>query len=109
VIRDAPHSSRTTFFYKRIFPLLFFAIVSLFIEVTFCAPIRFVPFSSSPVINELIQRIDAARQRWSPTRYCRGCGTADTSASAPIIATSRHNSTTFSILGLQPDQDSGRR
>jgi hypothetical protein len=32
-------------------------------EVTFCAPIRFVPFSSSPVINELIQRIDAARRR----------------------------------------------
>ena len=32
-------------------------------EVTFCAPTRFVPFSSSPVINELIQRIDAARQR----------------------------------------------
>jgi hypothetical protein len=32
-------------------------------EVTFCAPTRFVPFSSSPVINELIQRIDAARPR----------------------------------------------
>jgi hypothetical protein len=32
-------------------------------EVTFCAPTRFVPFSSSPVIDELIQRIDAARQR----------------------------------------------
>jgi hypothetical protein len=32
-------------------------------EVTFCAPLRFVPFSSSPVINELIQRIDAARRR----------------------------------------------
>ena len=32
-------------------------------EVTFCAPIRFVPFSTSPIIDELIERIDSARQR----------------------------------------------
>jgi hypothetical protein len=28
-------------------------------QVTFCAPVRFVPFAASPVIDELIQRIDA--------------------------------------------------
>jgi hypothetical protein len=32
-------------------------------RVTFCAPIRLVPFSSSPVIDALIERIDAARRR----------------------------------------------
>jgi hypothetical protein len=32
-------------------------------EVTFCAPLRFVPFATSPVIDELIRRIDAARRR----------------------------------------------
>jgi hypothetical protein len=32
-------------------------------QVTFCAPVRFVPFSTSPIIDELIQRIDAARRR----------------------------------------------
>ena len=32
-------------------------------KVTFCAPIRFVPFSTSPIIDELIERIDSARQR----------------------------------------------
>ena len=32
-------------------------------QITFCAPVRFVPFSSSPVINDLIDRIDAARQK----------------------------------------------
>jgi|SRR5215470_12800747 len=32
-------------------------------QVAFCAPVRFVPFSTSPVIDELIQRIDAARRR----------------------------------------------
>jgi hypothetical protein len=32
-------------------------------QVTFCAPIRFVPFSTSPIIDELIERIDSARQR----------------------------------------------
>jgi len=32
-------------------------------RVTFCAPVRFVPFSTSPVIDELIARIDAARRR----------------------------------------------
>jgi hypothetical protein len=31
-------------------------------EVTFCAPIRLVPFARSPVIDELIARIDAARR-----------------------------------------------
>ena len=32
-------------------------------QVTFCAPVRFVPFTTSPIIDELIQRIDAARRR----------------------------------------------
>jgi hypothetical protein len=32
-------------------------------QVAFCAPVRFVPFSSSPIVDELIQRIDAARRR----------------------------------------------
>ena len=32
-------------------------------EVTFCAPMRFVPFAKSPVIDALIERIDAARKR----------------------------------------------
>ncbi len=32
-------------------------------QIAFCAPVRFVPFSSSPVINDLINRIDAARQK----------------------------------------------
>jgi hypothetical protein len=32
-------------------------------KVSFCAPIRFVPFSTSPVIDELIERIDAKRGR----------------------------------------------
>jgi hypothetical protein len=31
--------------------------------VTFCAPVRFMPFSTSPVVDELIRRIDAARRR----------------------------------------------
>jgi hypothetical protein len=31
-------------------------------EVTFCAPLRFVPFSSSPQIEQLIKRVDAARR-----------------------------------------------
>jgi hypothetical protein len=31
-------------------------------EVTFCAPLRFVPFSSSRQIEELIKRVDAARR-----------------------------------------------
>ena len=34
-------------------------------KVTFCAPVRFVPFTSSPVIDELIQRVDAARSKQS--------------------------------------------
>jgi hypothetical protein len=32
-------------------------------QVTFCAPLRFVSFSRSPIIDDLIDRIDAARQR----------------------------------------------
>jgi hypothetical protein len=32
-------------------------------QVAFCAPIRFVPFTTSPIVDELIQRIDAARRR----------------------------------------------
>jgi hypothetical protein len=32
-------------------------------KVTFCAPLRFVPFSTSPIIDDLIERVDSARQR----------------------------------------------
>jgi len=32
-------------------------------QVAFCAPLRFVPFATSPIVDELIQRIDAARRR----------------------------------------------
>jgi hypothetical protein len=32
-------------------------------QVAFCAPIRFVPFATSPIIDDLIERIDAARQK----------------------------------------------
>ena len=31
-------------------------------QVSFCAPLRFVPFSTSPVIDKLIERVDAARR-----------------------------------------------
>ena len=31
-------------------------------QITFCAPVRFVPFSQSPVIADLIERIDRARR-----------------------------------------------
>jgi hypothetical protein len=31
-------------------------------RVTFCAPLRFIPFSTSPIIDDLIERIDAARR-----------------------------------------------
>ena len=31
-------------------------------QITFCAPVRLVPFSSSPVIADLIERIDRARR-----------------------------------------------
>ena len=31
-------------------------------QVAFCPPVRFVPFSTSPIVDELIQRIDAARR-----------------------------------------------
>ena len=30
-------------------------------QITFCAPVRLVPFSTSPVINDLIERVDRAR------------------------------------------------
>ena len=30
-------------------------------QITFCAPVRLVPFSPSPVITDLIERIDRAR------------------------------------------------
>jgi hypothetical protein len=32
-------------------------------QVTFSTPVRLVPFTTNPIINELIDRIDAARQR----------------------------------------------
>jgi hypothetical protein len=32
-------------------------------EITFGAPMRIVPFSTSPIINDLIDRIDLARQK----------------------------------------------
>jgi len=31
-------------------------------QITFCAPVRLVPFSSSPVIADLIDRVDRARR-----------------------------------------------
>jgi hypothetical protein len=31
-------------------------------QITFCAPVRLVPFSPSPVITDLIKRIDRARR-----------------------------------------------
>ena len=30
-------------------------------EIVFCAPIRMLPFSESPVIGDLIDRVDKAR------------------------------------------------
>jgi len=32
-------------------------------QITFCAPLRLVPFSTSPVIGDLIERVDRARER----------------------------------------------
>ena len=32
-------------------------------QIAFCAPVRLVPFASSPVITDLINRIDAARRK----------------------------------------------
>ncbi|HEX3948982.1 MAG TPA: hypothetical protein VHW95_03920 [Steroidobacteraceae bacterium] len=32
-------------------------------QITFSAPLRFVPFATSPVIDDLINRIDTARQQ----------------------------------------------
>lgn len=32
-------------------------------EISFSAPVRFVPFAKSPVIEDLIRRIDAARRK----------------------------------------------
>jgi hypothetical protein len=34
-------------------------------EISFCPPVRFVPFAKSPVITDLIERIDSARRRQS--------------------------------------------
>jgi hypothetical protein len=34
-------------------------------RISFCAPVRFVPFSTSPIVDELIKRIDAKRSRSS--------------------------------------------
>jgi hypothetical protein len=31
-------------------------------QIAFMAPVRFVPFTTSPLINELIERVDRARQ-----------------------------------------------
>lgn len=31
-------------------------------KIAFCPPLRFVPFARSPVVDALIQRVDAARQ-----------------------------------------------
>ncbi len=32
-------------------------------QVAFCAPVRVVPFATSPLINDLIDRVDDARER----------------------------------------------
>jgi hypothetical protein len=32
-------------------------------KVTFCAPTRLIPFATSPVVDDLIKRVDAARRR----------------------------------------------
>ena len=32
-------------------------------QIAFCAPVRLVPFASSPVIADLINRVDAARRK----------------------------------------------
>jgi hypothetical protein len=32
-------------------------------QITFAAPARFIPFATSPLINDLIERVDAARQK----------------------------------------------
>jgi hypothetical protein len=32
-------------------------------KVVFCAPVRFMPFTESPIVDDLIRRIDAARMR----------------------------------------------
>jgi hypothetical protein len=32
-------------------------------QVAFCAPIRFVPFATSPIVDDLIELIDVARQK----------------------------------------------
>jgi hypothetical protein len=32
-------------------------------QIAFVAPVRFVPFTTSPIINDLIERVDHARQR----------------------------------------------
>ncbi len=32
-------------------------------EITFCAPVRFIPFAASPAITDLIDRVDRARSK----------------------------------------------
>jgi hypothetical protein len=32
-------------------------------RIVFCAPVRFIPFATSPIIDELIDRIDMARHK----------------------------------------------
>lgn len=32
-------------------------------RIVFCAPVRFIPFATSPIIDELTDRIDTARQK----------------------------------------------
>jgi hypothetical protein len=34
-------------------------------QITFCAPVRLVPFSASPVIADLIERVDRARRHYA--------------------------------------------
>jgi hypothetical protein len=62
-------SSRTTFFYKRIFPTMRPNRVVLSLreatvfgkEIAFAAPIVWIPFAKSPIIEDLSRRIDVAR------------------------------------------------
>jgi hypothetical protein len=32
-------------------------------EVSFSAPVRFIPFAKSPLVEDLIRRVDAARRK----------------------------------------------
>jgi hypothetical protein len=37
-------------------------------QISFCAPLRLIPFSTHPLVNELIRRIDASRGHAQRTR-----------------------------------------